>query len=167
MTQVPPHRRMKLWPRPLRLLLRVPVPWVFLLTYLAGVALELARGSAQAKGPARIVLAGAVVFAIGAGIAAWGLWAFRKARTTTVPGEESSQLVTSGPYRFTRNPMYVGLIMAYVGEAGILRQLGPLLLLPLVVAYVHWVVIPLEESTLAQVFGVHYERYRARVRRWL
>ena len=63
--------------------------------------------------------------------------------------------------------MYVGLIMAYVGEAGILRQRWPLLLLPLVVAYVNWIVIPLEESTLARVFGDHYERYRARVRRWV
>jgi protein-S-isoprenylcysteine O-methyltransferase Ste14 len=153
---------------PVRLLLRIPVPWVFVLAYLAGVGLELALGSpGHAKAPSEIGYAGALAFLIGAGIAAWGWLAFRKARTTTVPGEKSSQLITWGPYRSTRNPMYVGLVMAYLGEAGILRQLGPLLLLPLVVAYVNSVVIPLEESTLAQVFGAHYERYRARVRRWL
>jgi protein-S-isoprenylcysteine O-methyltransferase Ste14 len=141
---------------------------VFVLTYLAGVGLERAGGSAaHAKVPPEVGVAGAVVFLVGAGIAAWGLLAFRKARTTTVPGEEASQLVTGGPYRFTRNPMYVGLVLAYVGEAGILRQVGPLLLLPLVAAYVNWVVIPLEESTLARIFGAPYERYRARVRRWL
>jgi protein-S-isoprenylcysteine O-methyltransferase Ste14 len=151
----------------LRLLLRVPVPWIFVLTYLLGVGLELDRGAVPANAPSEIRLAGAVVFLIGAAIAAWGLWTFRKARTTTVPGEESSQLVTSGPYRFTRNPMYVGLTVAYIGEAGILRQLAPLLLLPLVIAYLNWIVIPLEESTLGRVFGAQYERYRSRVRRWL
>jgi protein-S-isoprenylcysteine O-methyltransferase Ste14 len=155
-------------PSTIRLLLRVPVPWVFVLTYLAGVGLERARGSgARGTGPPAIGVAGAVVFLIGAAIAVWGLLAFRRARTTTTPGEASSQLVTWGPYRFTRNPMYLGLTMAYVGEAGILHQLAPLLLLPLVVAYVDWVVIPLEESTLTRVFGARYEEYRAGVRRWL
>ena len=63
--------------------------------------------------------------------------------------------------------MYVGLVLAYIGEAGILAQVWPLVLLPLVVAYVHGTVIPLEESTLADGFGPEYEQYRARVRRWL
>jgi protein-S-isoprenylcysteine O-methyltransferase Ste14 len=84
-----------------------------------------------------------------------------------VPGQASSQLVTWGPYRFTRNPMYVGLTLAYLGEAGILRQIWPVILLPLVVAYVNWIVIPVEESKLREVFGEEYERYQKKVRRWL
>jgi protein-S-isoprenylcysteine O-methyltransferase Ste14 len=154
---------------PIRLLLlHVPVPWVFVLTYLVGVGLEYTfpfRMAAAARPGIRG--AGAVLFGIGAVIAAWGLLTFRRARTTTVPGRASSQLVTWGPYRFSRNPMYVGLILAYLGEAGILRQLWPVLLLPLIVAYVNWVVIPLEEGKLKEVFGEEYERYRARVRRWV
>jgi protein-S-isoprenylcysteine O-methyltransferase Ste14 len=63
--------------------------------------------------------------------------------------------------------MYVGLTLAYLGEAGILRQVWPMLLLPLTVAYVNWVVIPVEEGKLTEVFGEEYERYRARVRRWV
>jgi protein-S-isoprenylcysteine O-methyltransferase Ste14 len=155
-------------PGPVRLLLRIPVPWVFVLGYLAGVVVEAASGvPARGLQLSHVRLVGAVVFAIGAVLAAWGLLTFRKARTTTVPGERSSQLVMRGPYRFTRNPMYVGLTLAYIGEAGILAQVWPLVLLPLVIAYVHWVVIPLEESTLADAFGPAYEQYRARVRRWL
>ena len=107
------------------------------------------------------------MFVVGAIIAGWGLMTFRRARTTTVPGEKSAQLVTWGPYRFTRNPMYVGLTVAYLGEALILRQIWPLLFLPLVLAYVNWVVIPLEETRLLEVFGADYDRYRARVRRWI
>ena len=154
---------------PLRLLLYVPVPWVFVLTYLIGAGMErvwpLQGGAAvlRSLGPA----VGGVIFAIGAGIAGWGLATFHKARTTTIPGQVSSQLVTWGPYRFTRNPMYVGLTVAYVGEAGILGQAWPLVLLPLTVAYVNWIVIPVEEAKLTEVFGAAYGGYKARVRRWL
>jgi protein-S-isoprenylcysteine O-methyltransferase Ste14 len=76
-------------------------------------------------------------------------------------------MVTWGPYRFTRNPMYVGLTIAYLGEALLLHQLWPVVLLPLVIAYVHWIVIPLEESKLQEAFGDHYVQYRARVGRWV
>ena len=153
---------------PLRLLLRVPVPWVFVLTYLIGVGLEyvlpLHLDTAAFPG---IWLAGVVLFSIGAVIAGWGLLTFWRARTTTVPGKASSRLVNWGPYRFTRNPMYVGLTLAYLGEAGILRQIWPVFLLPFTLAYVNWIVIPVEEKKLKEVFGEEYERYRAQVRRWI
>jgi protein-S-isoprenylcysteine O-methyltransferase Ste14 len=153
---------------PLLLLLRVPVPWVFVLTYLLGVGLEYALPFRAGNGGLPgIKVAGGVLFGIGAVIAGCGLLTFRAARTTTVPGQASSRLVTWGPYRFSRNPMYIGLIVAYLGEAGILRQVWPLFLLPLTVAYVNWIVIPLEESKLKEVFNEEYERYRMKVRRWL
>jgi protein-S-isoprenylcysteine O-methyltransferase Ste14 len=108
-----------------------------------------------------------VFFLIGAAVAAWGLLVFRKARTTTVPGKSSTAVVTAGPYRFSRNPMYCGLIIAYLGEAGLLVQLWPLIVLPFVVAYLNWIVIPVEESRLQEDFGAEYEQYRARVHRWI
>jgi len=155
------NRRNPIW-----FLLQVPVPWVFVLTYLIGAGFErfwpLMRFEATG-----IRVAGGVLLAIGAIIAGWGLVTFHRARTTTVPGEVSSQLVTWGPYRFTRNPMYVGLTLAYLGEAGLLRQVWPVILLPFVLAYVHWVVIRLEECKLNEAFGEHYTQYRARVRRWI
>jgi protein-S-isoprenylcysteine O-methyltransferase Ste14 len=63
--------------------------------------------------------------------------------------------------------MYTGLVLAYIGEAGLLVQLWPLLILPFVVAYVNWIVIPVEEARLNEDFGSEYEQYRARIRRWI
>jgi len=63
--------------------------------------------------------------------------------------------------------MYVGLTLAYLGEAGMLTQIWPLLFLPLVLVYLNAVVIPLEERKLAEVFGPSYDDYRHRVRRWI
>ncbi len=149
-------------------LLRVPVPWVFVLAYLAGVGLEAAF---RTRGPARdysfLNVAGAIVFLLGAALAGWGWTIFWRARTTRVPGERSTALVTWGPYRFTRNPMYVGLAVAYLGEAAILHQAAPAILLPFVLVYLNQVVIPLEEERLREAFGAEYERYAKAVRRWV
>jgi protein-S-isoprenylcysteine O-methyltransferase Ste14 len=153
---------------PVRLLLHVPVPWVFVLTYLIGVGVEFVRPSSIPKQAlSAIRTAGAVLFVVGAAIAGWSLAIFHSVRTTTVPGRTSSSLVTWGPYRFSRNPMYVGLVLAYLGEAGILKQVWPVVLLPLTIAYVNWIVIPVEETRLAEVFREEYEPYRKSVRRWI
>src|ERR1700757_4420012 len=120
---------------PLRLLMHIPVPWVFIITYLIGVSLEFAYPFYTGTEPFRGVrVAGIVLLAIGTVIAFSGLLIFFRARTTTVPGRTSSKLVTWGPYRFSRNPMYVGLVVAYLGEAMILSQVWPLLLLPVTMA---------------------------------
>ena len=158
---------MKSWRNPIRLLLHLPVPWVFVLVYLIGAAMERVWPTHLIEHVTYPGVAGGVVLGIGAAIAGWGLVTFRFARTTTVPGQTSSQMVTWGPYRFTRNPMYVGLTIAYVGEALVLRQLWPVVFLPLVIAYVNWIVIPLEESKLHEAFGDQYDQYRARTGRWV
>ena len=153
---------------PIRLLMHIPVPWVFILAYLAGAGLEFAYPSHAATEPLHgVSLAGGVLFVIGVVIAASGLFIFYKARTTTVPGRKSSTLIMKGPYRFSRNPMYVGLTIAYLGEAGILKQAWPILFLLFVVIYLNWIVIPVEEARLTEVFGAEYDQYRARVRRWI
>jgi protein-S-isoprenylcysteine O-methyltransferase Ste14 len=133
---------------PVRFLLHVPVPWVFVLTYLLGVVLEHVHHRTLSP------------------TLAWGLVLFGKAKTTTVPGKLSGKLVTWGPYRFTRNPMYVGLVLAYLGEAGLLKQIWPVVLLPFTVAYINWTVIPVEEAKLEEAFPNEYKQYRAKVPRW-
>ena len=148
--------------------MHVPVPWVFVLTYLLGAALEPTRpGTIRPEAALVSTAAGAVLFVVGAVIAGWSLVIFRKARTTTVPGKSSVKLVTWGPYRMTRNPMYVGLAIAYLGEAGLLKQIWPVLLLPLTLGYLHCIVIPVEEARLKEVFQDKYEQYRMRVGRWI
>jgi protein-S-isoprenylcysteine O-methyltransferase Ste14 len=148
------------------LLLHVPVPWVFVLTYLIGVGLEHIRPLALSIDWRHLTGVGDAVFVVGFALAGWGWLTFRTAGTTTVPGQTSSQMVTWGPYRFTRNPMYVGLSVAYLGEAGILHHVWPVLLLPLTLVYVNRVVIPLEEAKLTEAFGEQYELYCGKVRRW-
>lgn len=153
---------------PFRFLLRVPVPWVFILVYLVGAGLERVMPTSVLRDNGRgSSIPGAVVIALGAVIAGWGLGIFWKARTTTVPGQASAQLVMRGPYRFTRNPMYVGLTLVYLGEAGLMKQVWPIIVLPLMLAYLNWIVIPVEEAKLREVFGDQYDGYRGRVRRWI
>jgi len=87
-------------------------------------------------------------------------------RTTVVPHRAVTALVTTGPYRVSRNPMYTGLAVAYTGVALWVATWWPLLVLPLVVAAVHTMVIVPEESYLAERFPAAYADYRSRVRRW-
>lgn len=93
--------------------------------------------------------------------------AFRRASTSPKPWVPSTTLVTSGPYRFTRNPMYLGFTLVYLGVAVWANALWPLLFLPLVLLVMHHGVILREEAYMASTFGAAYEEYRSRVRRWL
>jgi protein-S-isoprenylcysteine O-methyltransferase Ste14 len=76
-------------------------------------------------------------------------------------------LVTSGPYRFSRNPMYVGLSALYLGLALLFNVAWPLALFPVVVMALFRLVIRREERYLAEAFGETYALYAQRVRRWL
>jgi protein-S-isoprenylcysteine O-methyltransferase Ste14 len=150
-------------------LMNVPVPWTYVLSYLVGVGGELLLPlPARSAATTRILwIAGIGLAALGGLVAFLSLGIFRAARTTTVPFETPSTLVTRGPYRFTRNPMYVGLALLYLGVAGTRAEAWPVLCLPLLILYLDRVVIPAEETRLRHAFGDAYERYRARVRRWI
>ncbi len=154
---------------PLKLLLKIPVPWVYILTYLIGLVFQiLFPFQILSQDKLYIVkIIGIVLFLIGLIFASWSLIIFHKASTTTTPGESSRKLITHGPYKITRNPMNVSLVLAHLGEAGFLTQIWPLFTFPLIVAYVNWVVIPLEEDILKKDYSEEYEDYCARVRRWL
>ncbi|MCX6951215.1 MAG: isoprenylcysteine carboxylmethyltransferase family protein [Verrucomicrobia bacterium] len=105
----------------------------------------------------------------GVGIAVLGVVSFRRARTTVDPRypHKMTALVTSGLYRVTRNPMYLGMLLALAGWACGLGQLLPWLFLPLFIAYLNRFQIVPEERALAARFGEAFAAYRARVRRWL
>lgn len=92
---------------------------------------------------------------------------FRRAGTTPNPAKPTSALVIWGPYRFTRNPMYLGMTTLYVGGTLLLNDPWPLLLLPVVIALVQRYVIAREEAYLERKFGDEYRAYKGRVRRWV
>ena len=112
-------------------------------------------------------LVGWGLVAAGALLAASAVMLFRRAGTTPNPTRPTTALVLHGPYRFTRNPMYVGLALCYVGTALLVNSMWPLILLPaLMVLVQRWVIAP-EEAYLERKFGAEYRSYRTQVRRWL
>jgi protein-S-isoprenylcysteine O-methyltransferase Ste14 len=112
-------------------------------------------------------IAGGVLVVLGLGLSASAMTNFRRAGTTIRPDRASSTLVIAGPYKFTRNPMYVGMATAYLGLAIADRSLASLILLPVVLLVIRRAVIVHEESFLERRFGSAYTDYKAKVRRWL
>jgi protein-S-isoprenylcysteine O-methyltransferase Ste14 len=88
-------------------------------------------------------------------------------RTTLNPAGFPSRLVTDGTFRVTRNPMYLGLVFAYVALALLLGRAWPLLMLPAPVLLVNFLVIPFEEERMRETFGEEFAAYCRRVRRWI
>ena len=106
---------------------------------------------------------------IGQGIAIAGIVAFRRARTTINPLKPAaaSALVRSGIFRFTRNPMYLGLLLTLAGWAAWLSNPAALLFLPVFVLYIDRFQIGPEERALAALFGAEFAAYRNLVRKWV
>ncbi len=110
---------------------------------------------------------GWALIALGLGLGAWGFITFLRARTAILPHHPASRLVYAGPYKFTRNPMYVGLTGVYLGVSTLIDSLWPLLFLPVVLGALYRFVIRREERYLSAEFGTAYDDYRRKVRRWL
>jgi protein-S-isoprenylcysteine O-methyltransferase Ste14 len=93
--------------------------------------------------------------------------AFHRKGTTLIPNRPASALVTSGIYRFTRNPMYLSLVLLYLAVTLVLDSWWPIIFLPLVLIAVDRFVIRREERYLGHAFPGEYAAYRERVRRWV
>jgi len=118
--------------------------------------------------PARDLVALSLAVA-GAVTSALGVISFRRAGTTVNPmkPESSSSLVTSGIYRLTRNPMYLGFLLVLLGWAVFLSSILAFLFLPAFIVYMNHFQIEPEERALATLFGEAFAAYKARARRWL
>ena len=112
-------------------------------------------------------LLGVLLFVLGLGIGAWAVLTFRAAGTSPNPMRPTATLAFGGPYRLTRNPMYLGLAFASAGFALFWNALWPLLSVPVAMALLSRFVIAREERYLEAKFGEDYVRYKVRVRRWL
>jgi protein-S-isoprenylcysteine O-methyltransferase Ste14 len=110
---------------------------------------------------------GVVLIAAGVGLAGWAAMTFQRSDTSVSVHDESTALVEEGPYRYTRNPIYVGGTAAYTGITLLLNNLWGILLLPVMTAALQRGVIEREEAYLRGKFGEAYEAYTARVPRWL
>jgi protein-S-isoprenylcysteine O-methyltransferase Ste14 len=92
---------------------------------------------------------------------------FRKHGTAVKPFERSSVLITSGAFRFSRNPMYLGMVMILAGAGVLMGSLSPFTLIPAFVIIIDKHFIASEERMLDQRFGDDWRHYKARVRRWI
>lgn len=148
--------------------LLIPPPIVTAICGLAMWGIAQFFPQTQLTFPFQALLAVAFIVA-GLAIALVSVGAFRKAKTTVTPlaPEKASSLVVTGLYRYTRNPMYLGMLLILCGVAVWLGSLANVVVLIAFVAYITAFQIVPEEARLSQVFGTGYERYKARVRRWL
>jgi protein-S-isoprenylcysteine O-methyltransferase Ste14 len=137
----------------------------FVVTWVLNQRMEFLIDGKGARPPQQGI--GVAALAIGLGLAYWGMSTFWRARTPVVPVKAARLLVTSGPYRFTRNPMYVGLTIAYFGIALLLNWAWPLVLLPVVLVVMNTAVIEREERHLRAAFPGEYDRFCEKTRRWL
>lgn len=144
----------------------IPPPLYYAIAFGLGRALNAWQHWPLPIHPA-ITYVGAALIAFGIGIVGAGIAAVVRHRTTIVPHRPVAQLLTSGIYGLTRNPMYVGLAIAYVGVALATNSPWPILTLPLALVAIRRLVIDPEERYLADRFSDRYANYRRDVRRWL
>mgnify|MGYP001171533916 FL=1 len=115
----------------------------------------------------RAPVVGGVLVALGFSFMMWARILFTSRQTTLFVGRPSTQLVCDGPFRFSRNPMYVGVVVSLVGLALWVGTWPLYLTVPVTVLILNFVHIPREERLLREVFGEQYLTYRKEVRRWL
>jgi protein-S-isoprenylcysteine O-methyltransferase Ste14 len=145
---------------------RIPPPLIYLLFILLGVALDqlvqvriTSNGAIPRLGGALVMLALLIM--------GWSLLQFRKAKTTVRPDKPASALITTGPFRFSRNPLYLAWSILYAAVGLWLNSAWVMALLIPTIVVVTFAVIVREERHLLKQFGEDYQYYRATVRRWL
>ena len=149
---------------------RIFPPAVPVITILLGVVLDLAWPLAielRIPAPLRYWIGGAIAAGAFLGLGAWAVIVMRRAGQTVNPWKPTEDILAHGPYRFTRNPMYLQMVIICVGFAVLLANIWILILLPLCVYVLQQFAILPEEAYLERKFGETYLGYKQKVRRWL
>ena len=147
-------------------LLKILPPYWVIIDVTAGLVLHAVwiwRGGPRLALPAF----GLVTLVAGFGLMIWAWKLFHIRGTAVCPFDSSTQFVQEGPYRFTRNPMYLGMTLILLGIA-FFAGTPPVFLAPLAFFLtIHFTFIPHEEKKMEETFGEEYRNYKRRVRRWL
>ena len=148
--------------------LKVPPPFVALLFGLAMWLVSSLDGATDVAFGVRVAVAIAVA-CVGVFFGFSAMASFVREKTTMNPIklDTTSSLVTNGVFRFSRNPMYLSLLLYLLAWAIYLSNWLAALLLPVFVLYINRFQITREEQALSALFGAEYDSYKARVRRWL
>jgi protein-S-isoprenylcysteine O-methyltransferase Ste14 len=149
---------------------RIPPPLLYALPLLTGFIVQRFVPTPIVNGvePTRILrLVGVSEIAIALGLFAWAVSTFVRLKTPVIPVRRARALVDEGPFKLTRNPMYLGFTVLYLGIAFAANAFWPLVFLPEAIALTYLLAIRREEAYLTREFGDEYREYCSRVRRWL
>jgi protein-S-isoprenylcysteine O-methyltransferase Ste14 len=145
---------------------RVRPPILYLTAIVAGVLLHLFR-PLRFVPPTFAVLLGPAVVVIAIALFVFAVGKFRAAGTPVPAFKPTTAIVSAGPYRFSRNPIYLAFSLLQLGLAIWVNSLWVMATLVAAVAFIHFVIIPREEAYLERKFGAAYLDYKHAVRRWL
>jgi protein-S-isoprenylcysteine O-methyltransferase Ste14 len=143
-----------------------PPPIIFLALLLAGVELDVQLPAPFLNDVVQAVVGSALIITA-LSLVGWCVWLFRRAETPVEPYKPTLHLVESGPYGWSRNPIYLALVVAFVGAAFAIDTLWLFALIPGLVSALQWGVILREERYLNELFGDAYGAYCQKVRRWI
>jgi protein-S-isoprenylcysteine O-methyltransferase Ste14 len=145
----------------------MPPPLLYLATLLIGFLLQWLFPISVLPPGLVPLAAGVVVLALGILLMFSAVRTMRRAGTSPMPTQPTTAIVTTGPFRYTRNPIYLGFTLICLGIAIAANNVWVLPPLLVVLVFMTRAVIPREEHYLSQKFGSAYPDYAARVRRWL
>src|SRR5436190_8941649 len=144
---------------------RPPIAWA--LAVLAGIALNWLMPLPFLPSVVSAGWLGAIVFALALALVAWAIITMSRAGSNVPTNLPTTTIVETGPYRFTRNPIYLGMVLGLIALAVAFNDLWLLMTLVPFALVIRYGVITREEAYLERRFGDVYRRYRARVRRWV
>lgn len=145
---------------------RILPPVWFLGAILAMVAIWYGVPGTQVT-ESSYVYAGIILMAAGVALAVYGKKQFDLANTPVRPFTKTTALVKSGPFRFSRNPMYLAMVIVLIGVGLVLGKIAPFAVIPLFIMWIRSRFIRYEEQIMAAQFGAAYLDYKNRVRRWI
>ena len=148
-----------------RVVIRPPLAWG--IAIIAGLALRWLAPQPFLPAGLPSGWLGAAVFALALALFAWAIVTITRAGSNVPTNRPTTSIVVSGPYRFTRNPIYLGMFLGLIGLAIAFDDLWLLLMLVPFALVIRYGVVAREEAYLERKFGDVYRGYRARVRRWL
>jgi len=144
-----------------------PPPAMYLGTFLMGCMINLISPLPLLLSITSRWTTGLVFLAVSGAFARWAFIKMRQIGTTASPYESSTALITSGPFQYSRNPIYVAMTGLYVGVACLVNSGWSLIFLAPLLLLMHYGVILREERYLGDIFGEEYAAYKSVVRRWL
>jgi len=144
-----------------------PPPLLYVGAFVIGCAVHAISPQPMIASGLAIRAGGALLLVASGASARWAFVTMRQFGTSASPRKQSVALSTSGPFAFSRNPIYLAMTGLYIGATALLNSWWPMLSLAPLLLLMHWGVVLREERYLLTQFGGVYSEYKATVRRWL